>query len=51
MKLKVYNAKLPHYAPPFTPPLKMSKNCQTILTLLNILPPTFAKTNIVHLCS
>lgn len=27
----------------------MSKNCQTTLTLLNILPPTFAKTNIVHL--
>nr|DAX25499.1 MAG TPA: hypothetical protein [Bacteriophage sp.] len=22
----------------------MSKNCQTTLTLLNILPPTFAKT-------
>nr|DAV10993.1 MAG TPA: hypothetical protein [Caudoviricetes sp.] len=27
----------------------MSKNCQTPLTLLSILPPTFAKTNIVHL--
>ena len=27
----------------------MSKKCQTTLTLLNILPPTFAKTNIVHL--
>jgi len=27
----------------------MSKKCQISITLLNILPPTFAKTNIVHL--
>ena len=27
----------------------MSKKCQTVFTLLSVLPPTFAKTNIVHL--